>query len=260
MILGNPPYNAFNGVALHEEKDLIAPYKAGLIKIWGIKKFNLDDLYVRFFRLAERRIAEQGGRGVVSYISNYSWTSEPSFVVLREHLLKNFDKFWIENMHGNRKISEYAPDGRTSETIFAQRGFSPGIQQGVVISTWVKRGAGAAGACAQVVYRDDLNNAKAHERRAALLASLDEPDRNGHYIASNPSQSNRYSFRPDDIAADYASWPKLPELAGQAPINGLMEKRGGALIDITRDALEERMQAYFDKQQMWMFAACTLGS
>ena len=26
---------------------------------WGIKKFNLDDLYVRFFRLAERRIAEQ---------------------------------------------------------------------------------------------------------------------------------------------------------------------------------------------------------
>lgn len=85
-------------------------------------------------------IAEQGDRGVVSFISNYSWTSEASFVVLREHLHKNFDKFWIDNMHGNRKISEYAPDGRTSETVFAQRGFSPGIQQGVVISLWVKSG------------------------------------------------------------------------------------------------------------------------
>jgi len=28
----------------------------------GIKKFNLDELYVRFFRLAERRIAEKTGK------------------------------------------------------------------------------------------------------------------------------------------------------------------------------------------------------
>jgi hypothetical protein len=81
---------------------------------WGIKKFNLDELYVRFFRLAERRIAEMSGRGVVSFISNHSWVSEPSFVVLRQHLLESFDKFWIENLHGNRKISEYAPDDRHS--------------------------------------------------------------------------------------------------------------------------------------------------
>lgn len=101
---------------------------------WDIRKFNLDDLYVRFFRLAERRIAEMSGQGVVSFISNHSWTSEPSFVVLRQHLLESFDKFWVENLHGNRKISEYAPDGRTSETIFAIRGFSVGIQQGVATS------------------------------------------------------------------------------------------------------------------------------
>ncbi|MFH0792902.1 MAG: hypothetical protein V2A74_02595, partial [bacterium] len=44
---------------------------------WGIKKFNLDDLYVRFIRIAERRIVKSG-KGVVSFISNYSWTSEHS--------------------------------------------------------------------------------------------------------------------------------------------------------------------------------------
>ena len=65
VILGNPPYNAFAGTAAtQEERDSVAPYKDGLVNRWGIKKFNLDDLYVRFFRMAERRIAEQTGRGV----------------------------------------------------------------------------------------------------------------------------------------------------------------------------------------------------
>jgi len=104
VVLGNPPYNAFAGVSPEEEKGLVEPYKEGLISEWGIKKFNLDDLYVRFFRLAERRIAEMTGRGVVCYISNHSWVSEASFVVLRKRLLQSFDRFWIENMHGNRKI------------------------------------------------------------------------------------------------------------------------------------------------------------
>src|SRR5699024_2082331 len=65
VIFGNPPYNAFAGTSLEEEQGLVESYKEGLISKWGIKKFNLDDLYVRFFRLAERRIAEKTGRGVV---------------------------------------------------------------------------------------------------------------------------------------------------------------------------------------------------
>ena len=49
VILGNPPYNAFAGVSAAAEKILVEPYKEGLISEWGIKKFNLDDLSVRFF-------------------------------------------------------------------------------------------------------------------------------------------------------------------------------------------------------------------
>ncbi len=59
VILGNPPYNGFAGVSPEEEGGLVEPYKRGLISDWGVKKFNLDDLYVRFFRLAERRIARR---------------------------------------------------------------------------------------------------------------------------------------------------------------------------------------------------------
>ncbi|MFN7000821.1 MAG: N-6 DNA methylase, partial [Elioraea tepidiphila] len=139
VILGNPPYNAFAGTSPAEEGGLVAPYKEGLQKLWGIRKFNLDDLYVRFFRVAERRIAEQTGRGVVCFISNHSWLTGSSFVVMRQRLLREFDRFWVDNMHGDRKISEYGPDGRTSETVFAIKGFSPGIRQGTAVSLWVRR-------------------------------------------------------------------------------------------------------------------------
>ena len=244
VILGNPPYNAFAGVSPQEEQGLVEPYKEGLISEWGIKKFNLDDLYVRFFRLAERRIAEQTGKGVVCYISNHSWVSEPSFVVLRQHLMKSFDRFWIENMHGNRKISEYAPDGRTSETIFAIPGFSPGIQQGVVISLWVKKGK--ADGKPQVLFRDDLNAAKAIERRAQLVASLKAEDFDTHYESATPARSNRFSFRPSDVDAHYLKWPRLVDLCASPPYNGPVERRGFALISIDREALSSRMQKYFD--------------
>jgi hypothetical protein len=246
VILGNPPYDGFAGVAVGEEQDLVATYKQGLISTWGIKKFNLDDLYVRFFRLAERRIAEKGtGRGVVSFISNYSWTTEPSFVVMREKLLMHFNKLWIENMHGNRNVSEYAPDGRTSETVFSQPGFSAGIKQGVVVSTWVR--SASVTQPAEILYCDQFNQARAADRRGALLASLGHPNRDDLYERSTPSRQNKLSFRPQNVDATFASWPTVKEIAGEAPINGLMEKRGGALIDSDKNLLAKRMQAYFDK-------------
>ena len=248
VVLGNPPYNAFAGVSPTEEDGLVEPYKEGLIKDWGIKKFNLDDLYIRFFRLAERRIAEKSHRGVVCFISNMSWVREPSFVVLRKHLFNAFNKVWIENLHGNRKISEYAPDGRTSETVFAVAGFSPGIQQGVATTLWVKSGDCSG---AEVLFRDDHNAAKAEDRRKGLLESLNAERFNSKYTNAFPTAENRYSFWPEDVSDAYSEWPKITDLCAEFPSNGLMEKRGGALIDCDREKLEERMRLYHDKSLDW---------
>lgn len=250
VILGNPPYNAFAGVSPAEEDGLVLPYKEGLVKEWGIKKFNLDDLYVRFFRIAERRIAErpQPGKGVVCFISNMSWVAEPSFVVLRKHLLSSFNKIWIDNLHGNRKITEYAPDGRTSETIFAISGLSAGIQQGVATTLWVRTGQPGD---AEVLFRDDINEAKAEERRAHLLATLESAATETGYAAANPTPSNRFSFRPSDVSDEYLSWPRIVDLCAEPPSNGLMEKRGGALVDIDKAALTERMRLYLDRDVKW---------
>ena len=113
VILGNPPYNGFAGVALDEEARLIEPYKAGLNE-WGITKNYLDDLYVRFFRLAERRIAEMTGKGVISFISSFSYMRDPSFVVMRERLLRHFDYLWFDSMNGDsRETGKLTPDGHT---------------------------------------------------------------------------------------------------------------------------------------------------
>ena len=56
VVLGNPPYYAFAGVS-PEEQGLVEPYKEGLATQRKIRKYNLDELYVRFLRLAERRRA-----------------------------------------------------------------------------------------------------------------------------------------------------------------------------------------------------------
>lgn len=255
VILGNPPYDAFGGVALGEEQDLVTPYKEGLIKKWGIKKFNLDDLYVRFFRLAERRIAERGGRGVVCYISNFSYTRGDSFVVMREHLTRSFNRVWIDDLNGDsRETGKTTPDGLPDPSAFSTPYNKEGIRKGTAVALLVKNSpenpaapapkhAGeTAPPATQVLYRNWWGATK----REDLLKSLDEPQRDQHYTVVKPDQSNLFSLRPGQSCALYSAWPTLAELAGYAPINGLMEKRGGALIDIAKAPLETRMRAYFD--------------
>lgn len=244
VVLGNPPYNAFAGTSPEEEQELVERYKEGLIDRWHVRKFNLDDLYVRFFRIAERRIAERTGRGIVSFITNYSWLARKSFVVMRQSLLQNFDKIWIENMHGDRKITEYGPDGRTSETVFAMPGFSVGIRQGVAISLMCR--TAEPGVEKRVLYRDDINASRATERRAQLVQTLDDEEFDRRYVEAHPNEDNRYRFRPGGGSDRYNEWPKIDELPRVPPYNGLLEKRRGSLMDFDRAELERRIRAYLD--------------
>jgi hypothetical protein len=71
------------------------------------------------------------------------------------------------------------------------------------------------------------------------------------YSTASPTEENRYSFEAQDVSAAYSERPKIPELCAESPSNGLMEKRGGALIDCDREKLEERMRLYHDKSLDW---------
>jgi hypothetical protein len=139
VILGNPPYNAYAGISPEEEQGLVEPYKAGLVKEWGIKKFNLDDLYVRFFRIAERRIAEKTGNGIVSFISNFSYLGDPSFVVMRQRFLREFDSLWFDCLNGDsRETGKLTPEGKPDPSVFSTEYNREGIRVGTAIGTLVR--------------------------------------------------------------------------------------------------------------------------
>jgi SAM-dependent methyltransferase len=241
VILGNPPYNAFAGTSPEEEQGLVEPYKEGLISKWGIKKFNLDDLYVRFFRLAERRIAEQTGRGIVAFISNFSYLGGPSFTVMRERFLNGFDKLWFDCMNGDsRETGKLTPDGKPDPSVFSTEYNKEGIRVGTAVGLLMRK-----------VEREPKPVVRFRHfwgvtKRGDLLDSLEVHDFNGQYNAASPDESNRFSFRPARVSKGYMSWPKPVELAAVPPYNGPVERRGLALIAIDRDTLSVRMRMYFD--------------
>ncbi|HEX8090435.1 MAG TPA: type ISP restriction/modification enzyme, partial [Blastocatellia bacterium] len=246
VVLGNPPYNAFAGVSPEEEQGLVEAYKKGLISEWGIKKFNLDDLYIRFFRLAERRIAEKTGEGVVCYISNFSYLSDPSFVVMRKRFLAEFDSLWFDSLNGDsRETGKLTPEGKPDPSVFSTQYNREGIRVGTAIGLMVRK-----------QMRNEQPIVRSRQlwgvtKREDLLESLKLEDLNAQYRTAVPIKSNRFSFVPLDTNSHYQAWPKLTDLCAESPSNGLMEKRGGALMDIDRDNLEKRMQLYYDPSIDW---------
>ncbi len=227
VILGNPPYNAFAGVSpQQEERGLVESYKEGLISTWGIKKFNLDDLYVRFFRLAERRITEgRPGQGVVCYISNFSYLSDPSFVVMRQRFLAEFDELWFDSLNGDsRETGKLTPEGKPDPSVFSTQYNREGIRVGTAIGLMVRKEC-----------RSERPMVRARQfwgmtKRADLLESLKTEDFDAQYELANPVQANRFSFRPSDVTANYLGWPKLVDLSAHYPSNGPIERRGNSLI------------------------------
>ncbi|GAA5440563.1 hypothetical protein Dcae01_02078 [Deinococcus caeni] len=236
VILGNPPYSAFNGTSQTEEGDLIADYKHGLVTEWGIRKFNLDDLYVRFYRIAERKVA-QGGRGIVSFISPSSYLNDPSFVVMRRKLLTEFDHLTFDNLNGDsRETGKRTPDGQPDPSIFSTPSNRAGIRSGTAVSLLVKTGQGGP---PTVQYREFWGAGKGTQ----LLQALQ--DGGPAYQPAAPTPTNRHTFRPETSSADYQSWPKVTELALES-FQGFAEDRRKGFIDSSRADLVARMRDYAD--------------
>jgi hypothetical protein len=105
----------------------------------------LNDDYVKFIRWSQWRI-EQEGAGILAFITNHRYLSNPTFRGMREKLIRSFDDIYILDLHGNYKEREVTPDGSKDENVFD-------IQQGVAISIFVKKRGGKGNA---VVKHADL--------------------------------------------------------------------------------------------------------
>jgi len=250
VILGNPPYNAFAGTSPAEEQGLVESFKEGLTKPvkdggWGIKKFNLDDLYIRFFRIAERRIVKSG-MGVVSYISNFSYLGDPSFVVMRQRFLDEFDKLWFDCMNGDsRETGKKTPDGKPDPSVFSTEQSRVGIRVGTAICTMVRSSKHSGKSV--VRFRNFWGVAK----RADVLDSLKIENFNKNYDTVKPDKVKRFSFRLSMSDEEYDSWPLLIDLGFKKPFVGLEECRAGTLVDIQKSELEKRMKQYCGSEVDW---------
>jgi hypothetical protein len=142
VVIGNPPYNGFAGVGdTEEERRLTDPWRR-VRRVRPPEGQGLNDLYVRFWRMAERRIAERSGRGVICLITNYSWLDGLSFTGMRERFLDAFDGIWIDCLNGDKfKTGKRTPDGRPDPSIFSSVHNREGIGVGTAIALCVRQGA-----------------------------------------------------------------------------------------------------------------------
>jgi len=239
VILGNPPYNSFAGIAsMDEERELSEAYRTTKAAPMPQGQ-GLNDLYVRFFRMADRRIVEKTGKGIVSFISNYSWLDGLSFTGMRERYLEVFDHIWIDCLNGDKyKTGKVTPEGKPDPSIFSTEFNREGIQVGTAIALMART---SASRCANAVRFRHLWGKEKRDRLLADALGESKPK----YETVHPSAPIGLPFAPTQIGSAYLSWPLLPEVF---PVSfpGVQTSRDDVVVDIDREKLLARMDAYFD--------------
>ena len=192
VILGNPPYNSFAGIAQQEEAELVTAYR-NPTHAPPPQGQGLNDLYVRFYRMAERQIVEKASRGVVSFISNSSWLDGRSFPGMREKYLSAFDKVWIDNLNGDsRRTGKRTLQGLPDPSAFSTPRNREGIQVGTAISLLVRKQEHQS--AQEVNYRNLWGTSKLSHLRQDTPGET-QPE----YETVTPDLRLGFPFRPADV-------------------------------------------------------------
>ncbi len=238
VILGNPPYNGFAGMAVDEEGELSDAYRE-TERVRRPEGQGLNDLYVRFFRMAERRIAEKTGRGVICFISNYSWLDGLSFTGMRERFLNAFDAIRIDCLNGDKyKTGKTTPDGQPDPSIFSTPEDPVGIQVGTAIATLVRKADHAP--AGEIAFRHLWGQAKREE-----LTATSQSEPGAIYDKFKPSLPLGLPFARMAFSEDWHRWPSLPDLFPTS-FPGVKSGRDPFVVDIDLNRLKARMGDYFD--------------
>ncbi|MDE2917722.1 MAG: N-6 DNA methylase [Paracoccaceae bacterium] len=234
VILGNPPYNGFAGMAVEEERELSDAYRTTK-RVRRPEGQGLNDLYVRFFCMAERLITQKTGQGVVCFISNYSWLDGLSFTGMRERYLEAFDAVRIDCLNGDIRKGGKTPDGQPDTSIFTTDS-AVGIKVGTAIATLVRKTDHAP--AGEVAFRHLWGEAKREE----LLATAESV---GLYDSIKPVLPLGLPFVQTSTSDNWFDWPSLPDLV---PVSfpGVKTSRDGFLVDTDLDRLKTRGTEYFD--------------
>ena len=238
VILGNPPYNGFAGVAVEEERSLSNAYRT-VKQAPKPQGQGLNDLYIRFFRMAERHIVEQSGQGIVCYISNYSWLDGLSFTGMRERYLEAFSSIHIDCLNGDKyKTGKLTPEGQPDPSVFSTEFNREGIQVGTAIALLVRHKTHSAASSVQ--FRSLWGKTKRTQLLESRNSSLES-----QYQSVQPSFPLGLPFVPMGSSENYFAAPLLSELFSVS-FPGVKTSRDSFVVDVDRARLEQRIQKYFD--------------
>ena len=238
VILGNPPYNGFAGMPVEEEEELSQSYRTTR-QVRRPEGQGLNDLYVRFFRMAERRIAEKTGQGIICFISNYSWLDGLSFTGMREHFLEAFDTIRVDNLNGDKyKTGKTTPEGAPDPSIFSTPGDPVGIQVGTAIATLVRKAEHAP--AESVGFRQLWGQAK-----LSGLTETADAEPGALYDTVEPSLPLGLPFAEVEVNRSWSEWPSLPDLFPTS-FPGVTTSRDSFLVDVDHVHLKQRVTDYFN--------------
>jgi hypothetical protein len=236
VVVGNPPYNGFAGTTVGEERDLSDAYRDSDVAPRPVGQ-GLNDMYVRFFRLSERQIAERSDRGVVCLISNNAWLDSLSTTGMRERLLKGFDSIYVDNLNGDKyRTGKTTPDGRPDPSVFSTPQNREGIQVGVAIGMLVKGQA----LDSTLRYRDFWGATKLTDLESAANSTTP-----AQYQAVSPRVDLGAQFCPREVVDAYLGWPEIRALMPEF-FPGVVTSRDDLVVDVDRGDLMARMQRYVD--------------
>lgn len=238
VVLGNPPWSGHSANRGKKTDKLIRePYTAaggtrreGYLTVDGrpLGEKNpkwLQDDCVKFLRFAQRKI-DEGGEGIVAFVTHHGWLDNPTFRGLRRSLLETFDEIYALDLHGNAKKRERTPEGAPDGNVFA------GVMQGVAVVFLVKRPG-----LAKKVLRADLQGNR--REKLAWLGS--------HDVATTPwteaaPEGPGYLFTPRDtlLAEEHRRGIPLPEIF---PLHsaGIVTGRDAFVIDRDERKLRRRI-------------------
>ena len=136
VVIGNPPYSGISANMSKVMIDLVEPYKQINGVPLGERKIWTQDDYKKFFRFSQLKLATSTC-GVLGFITNHGFISEPTSRGMRHNLLSTFPRVTILDLHGSLKKREVCPDGSPDKNVFD-------IEPGVAISFFRRGGAKSA--------------------------------------------------------------------------------------------------------------------
>jgi len=232
VVIGNPPYEGYSTADTAEERRMLAPWTAHLWTKWGVRKHRLNDLYVRFWRVALERIVQLTGRGVVSFITNRKWLAGRSYPAMREEIVTSFQVIRVDDLHG--AVDDVTHPG--DQSIFSTT-VAAGIKRGTAVVTAVRTGVLQDGQVAEVEIRDYWGSAASKRAELATRSPDRSPDYRSVFLSRETWWRLTSSVAGEEAPVDHY----LPFF-----LSGVQPVRDDAVLDFDERALRARMQDYFN--------------